>query len=130
MGGPAPDAASRESLFGRAAFHSTPSAAAPGGGVRAPGAWEGAGCDLASGAWGGRAPPEPGTWQDLPAQLPLDVKRWRTAFIYSYRFFTRSCVTASAPAGPGEENPAAGLSAAAGSGPAGSAALFKSQSPA
>lgn len=66
----------------------------------------------------------------LASKTSLDVRRWGTTLIYSYSFFTYSCVTASPPVGPSEENPAVLLGAASGSGPnsnAAGAAFFLSQ---
>lgn len=80
--------------------------------------------------WGGRASPELGAWQDLPAKLPLTSEGGRTTLIYSYSFFTYSCVTASLPVGPSEENPAVLLGATSGSSPnsdAAGPAFFLSQ---
>lgn len=49
-----------------------------------------------------------GAWSlaGLASKASLDVRRWRTTLIYSYSFFPHSCVAASPPAGPSEENPA------------------------
>jgi len=61
--------------------------------------------------WGGRASPELGAWQGSPAKLPLTSGDGRTTLIYSYSFFTYSCVTASLTVGLSEENPAVLLGA-------------------
>lgn len=55
------------------------------------------GCESFSGAW---------SLAGLASKASLDVRRWRTTLIYSYSFFPDSCVAASPPAGPSEENPA------------------------
>lgn len=84
----------QQSIFlGRQCFAASPSVAALGGGVRAPSAWEEAGCDLMLGAWGGRAPLEPSAWhQEMENNT------------HSYSFFTDSCVNAPSPVGPLKEN--------------------------